>query len=124
MKTSNIYIIGITCLFIGFGAAWLLKPEPNINMEVLNGQSSTSNEGAKEGIWTCSMHPQIRQYEPGDCPICGMDLIPASQSSGDQAFGFQMTPEATKLANGGYGDLGGAIREEGDGYRLAIGDDQ
>ena len=21
-------------------------------------------------VWTCSMHPQIRQSEPGDCPIC------------------------------------------------------
>ena len=28
-------------------------------------------------MWTCSMHPQIMQPEPGDCPICGMDLIPA-----------------------------------------------
>ncbi len=26
-------------------------------------------------IWTCSMHPQIRQYKPGKCPICGMDLV-------------------------------------------------
>jgi Cu(I)/Ag(I) efflux system membrane fusion protein len=31
---------------------------------------------AKEEIWTCSMHPQIRQNHPGQCPICGMDLIP------------------------------------------------
>lgn len=27
-------------------------------------------------IWTCSMHPQIKQPEPGKCPLCGMDLIP------------------------------------------------
>ena len=27
-------------------------------------------------IWTCSMHPQIRMPEPGQCPICYMDLIP------------------------------------------------
>jgi Cu(I)/Ag(I) efflux system membrane fusion protein len=27
-------------------------------------------------VWTCSMHPDVRQPEPGDCPICGMDLIP------------------------------------------------
>ena len=24
-------------------------------------------------IWTCAMHPQIRQSEPGICPICSMD---------------------------------------------------
>ncbi|KPK44857.1 MAG: hypothetical protein AMJ65_01805, partial [Phycisphaerae bacterium SG8_4] len=28
--------------------------------------------------WTCSMHPQIRLPEKGLCPICNMDLIPAS----------------------------------------------
>lgn len=27
-------------------------------------------------IWTCPMHPQIRQQEPGSCPICGMALEP------------------------------------------------
>ena len=27
--------------------------------------------------WICSMHPQIRSKEEGDCPICGMALIPA-----------------------------------------------
>lgn len=27
-------------------------------------------------VWTCSMHPQIQKSEPGQCPICGMDLIP------------------------------------------------
>jgi Cu(I)/Ag(I) efflux system membrane fusion protein len=30
-------------------------------------------------IWTCSMHPQVRQNGPGKCPICGMDLIPVAQ---------------------------------------------
>src|SRR4051812_42955226 len=27
-------------------------------------------------IWTCPMHPQIRQDHPGACPICGMALEP------------------------------------------------
>jgi P-type Cu+ transporter len=27
-------------------------------------------------IYTCPMHPQIRQVEPGSCPICGMTLEP------------------------------------------------
>lgn len=35
---------------------------------------------AEETTWTCSMHPQIRQSEPGLCPICGMDLIPVEQN--------------------------------------------
>lgn len=32
---------------------------------------------AGEQVYTCPMHSQIRQNEPGDCPICGMDLVPA-----------------------------------------------
>jgi len=32
----------------------------------------------KQQWWTCSMHPQIRQPKQGKCPICFMDLIPAS----------------------------------------------
>ena len=32
-----------------------------------------SDDGA---VYTCPMHPQIRQKEPGSCPICGMALEP------------------------------------------------
>jgi Cu(I)/Ag(I) efflux system membrane fusion protein len=28
-----------------------------------------------EGYYTCSMHPQVHEDKPGDCPICGMKLI-------------------------------------------------
>ncbi|MFQ5965066.1 MAG: efflux RND transporter periplasmic adaptor subunit, partial [Candidatus Scalinduaceae bacterium] len=33
-------------------------------------------------FWTCSMHPQIKQAEPGRCPICGMDLVPMREEAG------------------------------------------
>ena len=35
-----------------------------------------SEAAAKSDTWTCSMHPQIRLPNPGECPICGMKLIP------------------------------------------------
>lgn len=34
---------------------------------------------AGSDVWTCSMHPQIRLPQPGNCPICGMALIPVSK---------------------------------------------
>jgi Cu(I)/Ag(I) efflux system membrane fusion protein len=38
-------------------------------------------QGGEAATWTCSMHPQIQSPEPGACPICGMDLIPADDAS-------------------------------------------
>src|SRR3989338_9702707 len=35
--------------------------------------SPTTKEG--ELIYTCPMHPEVRQSEPGRCPGCGMELI-------------------------------------------------
>ena len=38
---------------------------------------SEPKAAAPEGtIYTCPMHPQIRQVGPGNCPICGMTLEP------------------------------------------------
>jgi P-type Cu+ transporter len=41
----------------------------------LNKSESTANVPAST-IYTCPMHPQIRQVGPGSCPICGMALEP------------------------------------------------
>ena len=38
---------------------------------------------AEETTYTCPMHPQIVQPQPGTCPICGMDLVLVSQSGKD-----------------------------------------
>lgn len=39
--------------------------------------AETKVEAMPEGtIYTCPMHPQIRQVGPGSCPICGMALDP------------------------------------------------
>ncbi|WP_454785286.1 copper-transporting P-type ATPase [Legionella sp. WA2024007413] len=38
-------------------------------------------EGIATGIYTCPMHPEIRQSGPGNCPICGMALEPESISA-------------------------------------------
>jgi len=38
----------------------------------------------KDGIYTCPMHPEIRQVDPGNCPKCGMALEPlVSKASAD-----------------------------------------
>ena len=32
--------------------------------------------GRKNTIYTCPMHPEVKQDHPGSCPKCGMDLVP------------------------------------------------
>jgi P-type Cu+ transporter len=38
---------------------------------------------AEGAMWTCPMHPQIRQAGPGSCPICGMALEPEAPTLND-----------------------------------------
>jgi Cu(I)/Ag(I) efflux system membrane fusion protein len=58
-----------------------------------------AGHSSAEEIWTCSMHPQIRKPEPGDCPICGMDLILADNSGSGNPLVFEMTEDAMRIAN-------------------------
>lgn len=54
-------------------------------------------------VWTCSMHPQIRQDKPGKCPLCAMDLIPLKTTGtavvGADPDAIQLSEEAAALAN-------------------------
>ncbi|MFB9057853.1 efflux RND transporter periplasmic adaptor subunit [Mariniflexile ostreae] len=94
MKKNVIYIIvsitiGVLIGWVLFGTA--LHTEPKHNHDAV----SETNQ-----MWTCSMHPQIMQPEPGDCPICGMALIPAESSAdGLMANQFKLTENAMALAN-------------------------
>jgi len=90
------YISYIIILAIGLFLGWLLfgtsnKDENIHSLEVV----SRNNQ-----MWTCSMHPQIMKQESGDCPICGMDLIPVeNDSDGLLANQFKLTENAMALAN-------------------------
>lgn len=88
------YIIYILILIAGLVLGYVIFN----NNETEEAHEHQEAETAQ--MWTCSMHPQIMQPEPGDCPICGMDLIPAeSGSQGLAANEFSMTDNAMKLAN-------------------------
>ncbi|MES2601181.1 MAG: heavy metal translocating P-type ATPase [Pseudomonadota bacterium] len=48
-------------------------------------KSSAPEEKLPEGtIYTCPMHPEVRQVGPGSCPICGMALEPETVSLDDK----------------------------------------
>ena len=41
--------------------------------------STSDTTGAEQQIYTCPMHPEIRQTQPGNCPKCGMQLLPVEE---------------------------------------------
>ena len=100
MKTNrNTIIIVISTLAIGFLLGWLIFG--GSGNKTIDEHQHETEEAAGETIWTCSMHPQIRQNEPGDCPICGMDLIPLEdeQNAETDPMAVSMSPTAIQLAN-------------------------
>ncbi len=86
-------------LIVGLLAGWLIFSGRESTAEKDHEHLETA-EG-EETVWTCSMHPQIRQSEPGDCPICGMDLIPLEDEAGSEMdpMAISMSPTAMQLAN-------------------------
>lgn len=83
-------------LMVGLLLGWLLFKGKH------NAENLHNHEHIEEITYTCSMHPQIRQNEPGKCPLCGMDLIPVAQKAdkGENGrFIHTMSPEAIALAN-------------------------
>ncbi|MPM03511.1 Multidrug resistance protein MdtA [bioreactor metagenome] len=100
-KIKNIfkskYLRYALLLLIGLFVGWL----------IFGGSSSGHDESehkevVENQVWTCSMHPQIKQDKPGKCPICAMDLIPlrtggSSDIADDGAI--ELSEEAAALAN-------------------------
>ena len=93
---KNKYVLAGLILLVGMLIGWFISP---------SGEKDSSEEQKTEAenqIWTCSMHPQIKKNEPGDCPICGMELIPLDSEDNSNVLdpdAIQMSPIAMKLAN-------------------------
>ena len=98
-KTRN-YITYIILILAGLLLGWLLFGGSSNDQHHHDDHEHADHNGDVE--YTCSMHPQVRQDEPGDCPICGMDLIPASDKDDhqdDDLFLFTMRETHSTWAN-------------------------
>jgi Cu(I)/Ag(I) efflux system membrane fusion protein len=99
MNTRTIvYILG--ALVLGLLAGYFLfGGEAMIMDEHAGHDHETMDEGSGEAqVWTCSMHPQVRQDGPGDCPLCGMDLIPLQTGNSTDPAVLTMTEAAVAMA--------------------------
>ncbi|MBY8829702.1 heavy metal translocating P-type ATPase [Hephaestia mangrovi] len=66
--------------FCSAGCRTKFIADPN---RYLAGDGAPEPEATPGAIWTCPMHPEIRQEGPGTCPICGMALEPEEPSFDD-----------------------------------------
>jgi Cu(I)/Ag(I) efflux system membrane fusion protein/cobalt-zinc-cadmium efflux system membrane fusion protein len=74
-----IRIIGILIiLMVGISIGWFIgsgKAGGPATSTLVQTQVSEKNQW-----YTCGMHPNVLQKEPGNCPICGMKLVPKNQA--------------------------------------------
>ncbi|PKL46396.1 MAG: hypothetical protein CVV42_16545 [Candidatus Riflebacteria bacterium HGW-Riflebacteria-2] len=89
MSLLAVFLIGLITGYLFFAEQ---KPMP------ASDEHSEHKEEVAQ-IWTCSMHPEVRQYKTGKCPKCFMDLIPLDKSldSGNPAV-LKLSDAARELA--------------------------
>ena len=61
----------------------------------------TTKIQAVHSLWHCAMHPQIIRDHPGNCPICGMELVPFQQE-GAATPDTAMQPGATASSHASH----------------------
>ena len=95
MKTNKkTLILVLIALLFGIGGFIV---GAKTSKDTHTGHAATETEAY---TWTCSMHPQVQQPDPGKCRLCGMDLIPLKNSNDDDLGErmLTMSPAAMKLA--------------------------
>jgi len=65
---------GTTYFFCNPGCRAKFSANPE---QYLDPSKAPESMGDPEAIYTCPMHPEVRQKGPGACPLCGMALEPA-----------------------------------------------
>jgi len=107
----------VAWLLVGFVLAGLLFVDPLGLLpfdEWLRGDvgmAADAGEEVPEGtLWTCGMHPQVIEEEPGACPICGMDLVPLRNGTGTSAADHAGHDHGTDHGGGAPGSMAMAAK--------------
>jgi membrane fusion protein, copper/silver efflux system len=87
MKTFSLYIL-LVFLF----TACSQEQNQNAHSEHEHVSEVTSIK------YTCPMHPQVIQDQPGQCPMCGMDLVEVTKNS-EAGNDLMLSDSQIKLAN-------------------------
>lgn len=78
MMKCNVWTVVILSLLLVVGCS---KKQSHSGHEEKTLQTASSETKSKEEaeLYQCPMHPTIIRDRPGQCPICGMDLVPVAQ---------------------------------------------
>lgn len=90
-KKASIVLIAVI-LAGGAGGWWYAEnTDPHEHQLV----KMTDEQGS--AYYTCPMHPQVRQDQPGNCPICGMKLVKREEKPAGAAADAGMSGERKVL---------------------------
>lgn len=72
LRTAGLVALGLVA---GIGGTLLLRPARQA------GPATATAPARKKQMYQCPMHPNVMQDHAGDCPICGMKLVPIEDDS-------------------------------------------
>jgi Cu(I)/Ag(I) efflux system membrane fusion protein len=70
MNRTTLAVASAVVLAFAAGGWWIAKTHADRDRE-----SRPATDRSATAYWTCTMHPQVHQDHPGNCPICGMTLV-------------------------------------------------
>ena len=102
MKRRTAIVVVSLIVLVAAGAGYLLGSARSGSGGRSNapGGMADAPSTAKQ-VYTCSMHPQVRLDQPGNCPICEMPLIPAASATtaSGEAPMLQLSEHAISMAS-------------------------
>jgi Cu(I)/Ag(I) efflux system membrane fusion protein len=105
MKRRTALVLVSLIVLVAVGAGYLLGSARSgsggrSNVPGASGGVADAPSTAKQ-VYTCSMHPQVRLDQPGNCPICEMPLIPAASATtaAGEAPMLQLSEHAVSMAS-------------------------
>jgi len=97
VRAVTVVLLGL----VGAGAAYVVRVA-GLGTPAAEGERPAADhqhaDASESVIYTCPMHPSVRQRTPGRCPLCGMDLTPVAGDEGEA--GVVVIDEARRQRSG------------------------
>ena len=98
-STLRTIVVTAVVTLVLSGAAYHYLGDIRLNVQGrLEAPSAAREAQAEETLYVSPMHPWIVAEEPGQCPICGMDLVPmrdgpdGAEASGERTIAYWRAP--------------------------------